>query len=139
MVIRRMWVRILPCASFFLLLLSFPTFLYHYSVHNQVPLGGASLNVCCEREKKRIPCLAAWAKTGSISSDWVKKFNNYIPLIDNKLRPCRATSSGIRILDLLTNMNHLALVPFILWSFCICSYNLRIFCEVASNLCRRAT
>ena len=34
-----------------LLLLSFPTFLHQWSFLNQVPLGGASLTVCCERKK----------------------------------------------------------------------------------------
>ena len=47
-----------PASSwpFFLLLLSFPTFLYQWSALNQAPQGGASLTVCCEAIKNG--CLA---------------------------------------------------------------------------------
>ena len=60
------------CWAPFLLLLSFPIFLHQWSVLNQVPQVGASLTMCCER-KKWMPSCAAWGKTGSIGSHWIKK------------------------------------------------------------------
>ena len=64
------WVWILPDAGLF----SSSIFSYHqWSVLNQVAQTGASLIVCCESKKKWMPSCAAWGKTGSISSDWVKK------------------------------------------------------------------
>ena len=44
------------CCDFFLLLLSFPTFLRQGNVLYQVPQGGPSLTVCCESTKNG--CLA---------------------------------------------------------------------------------
>ena len=44
--------------TFFLLLLSFPTFLHQFSAPKQVPPGNASLTVCCESNLKN-GCLAA--------------------------------------------------------------------------------
>ena len=44
----RSWVRILPGLGHFSFLLSFPTFLHHWSVLNEVTQGGASLTVYCD-------------------------------------------------------------------------------------------
>ena len=75
-IIWRLWVRIpLGAGLFFFFFLSFPTSLPHWSVLNQVPQGDASLTVCCESNKKWMPSCAAWGKTGSISSDWVKNMS----------------------------------------------------------------
>ena len=54
LIIRRSWVWIPPGAGLFFLLLSL---LHLWSVLNQVPQGGASLTVCCEK-KKWMPCCA---------------------------------------------------------------------------------
>ena len=55
---------------FLLPLLYFPTYLHQWSVLNQVPQRGASLTLGCEITTGS----AAWGKTGSKSSYWVKKF-----------------------------------------------------------------
>ena len=54
---------------------SFPTFLRHRHVHNQVPqrLSTIIYNCVLWKQLKWMPSCAAWSKTGSISSDRVKK------------------------------------------------------------------
>ena len=49
------------------------SYFLQWSVLNQVPQGGSSLTVWCGSKKKWMPSWAAWGKTDSISSDWVKK------------------------------------------------------------------
>ena len=55
--------------GFYFLLLCFPTFLHQWGVLNQVPPEVASLIV---KALKIDACCAAWAKSGSINSDWEK-------------------------------------------------------------------
>ena len=62
-----------PTGCWAIFLFFFLFLLHQWSVLNQVPQGGASLASCCERKKWMLSC-AAWDETGSINSDWIKRY-----------------------------------------------------------------
>ena len=92
------WFESCRVLGFFLLLLSFPTFLHKWNVLNQVPQGGASLTVCCENKKNGCQGVLPVAKQVQILI--LGKQNPMEGICSERSKTARHTSVGLFILGL---------------------------------------